>query len=55
MVNLKNKKIKSKLILGLSEKEKDAKRNLHVASNNDFIKQRPKLSASDFQSLKVIF
>ncbi|CAK5043369.1 unnamed protein product [Meloidogyne enterolobii] len=39
---------------GLSEKEKEAKRHLHVANNNDFIKQRPKLSASDFQSLKVI-
>ncbi|KAF7634475.1 hypothetical protein Mgra_00006144 [Meloidogyne graminicola] len=39
---------------GLGEKEKETKRNLQAAKNNDFIKQRPKLTVNDFQSLKVI-
>uniref|UniRef100_A0A914GUL7 non-specific serine/threonine protein kinase n=1 Tax=Globodera rostochiensis TaxID=31243 RepID=A0A914GUL7_GLORO len=40
---------------GLNEQEKEERRKVHAAKENDFLRQRrTKLSANDFQSLKVI-
>lgn len=39
---------------GLGEAEREERRKVHAAKENDFLRQRrTKLSASDFQSLKV--
>jgi hypothetical protein len=44
------------LVIGIDEQEKEAKRKIHATEENNFLRQqRTRLSASDFQSLKVLF